>query len=212
MQTKLIQNNSKDLILFFTGWGCDDNQFKNFRSNNNLLLCWDYSSLDFEFDFSKYDKINLLTYSAGVLIACLIKDKLPKFNKTVAVNGNPLMFDKKFGIDNKTIKLMLDLNVHNCMDFISKYLVYDKQDLKSFLSTPSHRPFESSKQELLKLQEYCKMKLKPIKYDKAILSDNDKIFNLATQKEYFKDNYIMIKNAAHHTPFLRFSTYELFSL
>ena len=197
MKTKLIENNSNDLVVFLTGWGCDDNQFKNFSSSKNLLLCWDYCTLDFEFDFSKYNRVSLLAYSAGVLVACLLKEKFPKFDKTVAVNGNPLMIDAKFGIDKNITDLMLNLNLDNCMDFISTYLVYDKQELEKFLSTPSYRPFESSKHELLKLQEYC----------------NLKIFNPLTQQEYFKDKYVLLKKASHHTPFLRFSsTDELFSL
>ena len=213
MKTKLRENNSNDLVVFLTGWGCDDNQFKNFSSSKNLLLCWDYCTLDFEFDFSKYNKVSLLAYSAGVLVACLLKEKFPKFDKTIAVNGNPLMIDKKFGIDKKIIDLMLNLNLDNCMDFISTYLVYDKQDLKKFLATPSYRPFESSKQELLKLQGYCNLKFTPMDFDKIILSDNDKIFNLSTQQEYFKDKYVLLKNASHHTPFLRFSsTDEFFNL
>ena len=213
MKTKLRENNSNDLVVFLTGWGCDDNQFKNFSSSKNLLLCWDYCTLDFEFDFSKYNKVSLLAYSAGVLVACLLKEKFPKFDKTIAVNGNPLMIDKKFGIDKKIIDLMLNLNLDNCMDFISTYLVYDKQELEKFLATPSYRPFESSKQELLKLQGYCNLKFTPMDFDKIILSDNDKIFNLSTQQEYFKDKYVLLKNASHHTPFIRFSsTDELFNL
>ena len=81
MKTKLIENNCNDLIVFLTGWVCDDNQFKNFSSSKNLLLCWDYSTLDFEFYFSKYNKVSLLAYSAGVLIACLLQDKFPEFDK-----------------------------------------------------------------------------------------------------------------------------------
>ena len=213
MKTKLIKNNSNDLVVFLTGWGCDYNQFKNFSSSKNLLLCWDYSILDFEFDFSKYNKVSLLTYSAGVLIACLLQDKFPKFDKKVAVNGNPLMTDKKFGISSKIIDLMLNLNLDNCMDFISTYLVYDEQELKKFLATPSYRPFESSKQELIKLQEYCNLKFTPIEFDKVILSDNDKVFSPLTQQEYFKDKFVLLKNSSHYTPFLRFSsTDELFRL
>ncbi len=213
MKTKLIENNSNDLVLFLTGWGCDDNQFKNFSSNKNLLLCWDYCTLDFEFDFSKYNEVSLLTYSAGVLIACLLQDKLPKFDKKVAVNGNPLMIDTKFGISKKITDLMLNLNLDNCMEFIATYLVYDERELKKFLATPSYRPFESSKQELIKLQEYCNLKFTPMEFDKAILSDNDKVFNPHTQQEYFEDKFVLLKNASHHTPFLRFnSTDELFRL
>ena len=204
MKTKLIENNCNDLIVFLTGWVCDDNQFKNFSSSKNLLLCWDYSTLDFEFYFSKYNKVSLLAYSAGVLIACLLQDKFPEFDKKV-------MLDKKFGISKKIIDLMLNLNLDNCMDFISTYLIYDNQELKKFLATPSYRPFESSKQEIIKLQEYCNLKFTPIEFDKVILSDNDRVFNPATQQEYFKDKFVLLKNASHHTPFLRFSfTDELF--
>lgn len=213
MKTKLIENNSNDLVVFLTGWGCDDNQFKNFSSSKNLLLCWDYCTLDFEFDFSKYNEVSLLTYSAGVLIACLLQDKLPKFDKKVAVNGNPLMIDTKFGISKKITDLMLNLNLDNCMEFIATYLVYDERELKKFLTTPSYRPFESSKQELIKLQEYCNLKFTPMEFDKAILSDNDKVFNPHTQQEYFEDKFVLLKNASHHTPFLRFSYVDdLFNL
>ena len=213
MKTKLIENNSNDLVLFLTGWGCDDNQFKNFSSSKNLLLCWDYSTLDFEFDFGKYNKVSLLAYSAGVLVACLLQDKFPKFDKKVAVNGNPFMTDKKFGISKKIIDLMLNLNLDNCMEFISTYIVYDKQELAKFLSTPSCIPFDSSKQELIKLQEHCNLKYTPMEFDKVILSDNDKIFNPKTQQEYFKNKFILLKNSSHHTPFLRFSSAdELFSI
>ena len=213
MKTKLIENTSNDLVVFLTGWGCDDNQFKNFSSRKNMLLCWDYSTLDFEFDFSKYNKVSLLAYSAGVLVACLLQDKFPKFNKKVAVNGNPLMTDKKFGISKTIIDLMLNLNLDNCMEFISTYLIYDNQELKKFLATPSYRPFESSKQEIIKLQEYCNLKFTPIEFDKVILSDSDKVFNPATQEEFFKGKYVLLKNAAHHTPFLRFNSVDdLFEL
>ena len=109
-----------------------------------MLLCWDYSTFDFEFDFSKYNKISLLAYSADILIAYLLQDKFPKFDQAVAVNGNPLMVDKKLGIDEKTIELMLNLNLDNYMEFISTYIVYGKQEHEKFLS-PSCRLFESSK-------------------------------------------------------------------
>lgn len=210
MKTKLIENNNNNLIVFFTGWGCDDNQFKSFSSKDNLLLCWDYSSLELNFDFTKYNKINLLTYSAGVLIACLLKNKLPKFNKKIAVNGNPLMTDKKFGIPKQIIDLMLNLNLDNCIDFISKYLLYEENELKQFLSVPSRRSFESSKQELIKLQQYCNINFEPINFDKVFLSDSDKIFSPTAQQEYFKDNFILLENAAHHTPFLRFNSADKF--
>ena len=49
MQTKLIQNNSKNLIIFLTGWGCDSDQFKfMYSKENDVLIVYDYSNLDFD--------------------------------------------------------------------------------------------------------------------------------------------------------------------
>ena len=91
MQTKLIQNNSKNLIIFLTGWGCDSDQFKfMYSKENDVLIVYDYSNLDFDIDISNYNKYYLVSFSAGVFVAGMIRNILPKFEKTIAINGNPI--------------------------------------------------------------------------------------------------------------------------
>ena len=64
MQTKLIQNNSKNLIIFLTGWGCDSDQFKfMYSKENDVLIVYDYSNLDFDIDISNYNKYYLVSFS-----------------------------------------------------------------------------------------------------------------------------------------------------
>jgi malonyl-CoA O-methyltransferase/biotin synthesis protein BioG len=198
MKTKLISKNSSKLIIFLSGWGCDDVQFQNMTSKSDVFLCWDYSDLDFDFNFDKYETIDLIAYSAGVFVGGLIKDKLPKLNKRVAINGNLKMFDKYFGIPKNVLDLMSGLNLDNYMDFRRNYLVISDEELEYFNKNSSIRTFESCSFELKKLQEYySNADNLQFEYDKAILSDSDKIFNPQHQIEYYKDEYILLKNRAH---------------
>ena len=199
MNTKFIKNNSDELIIFFTGWGCDDIQFLNIKTSKNLLLIWDYTELnDFNHDFSKYKKNYLITYSAGVFASNLFKNKLPKLDKKIAISGNPLIFDEYFGISKETLRVMKSLNLDNYMDFRRKYLVYDDEQLEIFNQNASQRTFESCDNELSKLEEYYKTNFEKIEFDKAIIGEFDKIFNPEHQKEYYKDKIRFVKNSGHN--------------
>lgn len=202
MKIKLIKNNSDSLFVFFTWWWCDDNQFKNHYTNKDLLLIRDYTSLNFDFDFSQYKNYELLAYSAWALMSSLIKNKLPEFNHTTAINWNPLLFDEFYWLNSEWVNQMENLNKDNCLQFIREFLLFSDDEMELFLKTPSIRSFESSIQEAKNLRELSKNKIEPISFDKVILSENDKLFNHEAQKEYFK-NYVVLKNSAHHSVFLK---------
>lgn len=197
MKTKLLKNNSDELILFLGGWGCDEHSYQKMKSKRDVLICWDYTSLDFEFDFSFYKKYYLISYSAGVFIAGLINDKLPEFDCKIAINGNPKIFDKKFGISKDIVDVFRGLNLENYMDFRLKYLVRNEEELKYFNLYQPYRSFESCFEELDKLEEYFNSNYQIIDYDKAIISSEDKIFTLDAQKEYYNGKYKILKNSAH---------------
>ena len=44
-------------------------------------------------------------------------------------------------------------------------------------------------------------------FDKAIVAENDLIFKLAAQKDFYKDKLQIVKNARHHI-FFRFNSFE----
>ena len=207
MKAKLIKNNSSDLILFLAGWGCDDVQFKNIKCSKDLLLCWDYSDLKFDFDFSSYKQVDLITYSAGVFVAGLIQNKLPKLNSKIAINGNVKIFDEYFGISEQSLEFMQNLNLDNYMDFRQKFLVNNEEELEDFNKNSPIRTFESCKNELKALQNYY-VEYKPVfEYDVAILSENDKVFIPTRQKEYYNNRFIELKNNAHNV-FYTFKTFD----
>ena len=202
MITRFYNFNSQNLIIFLAGWGCDDKQFQNMIDNGSgydILMCWDYTNIDFEpkIDFEKYNDIYLITYSAGVYVAGLIKNKLPKITKSVAVNGSPLMFDKKFGLNQSSLEFMKNLDLSNYMEFRKDYLVSSEEELEFFNTNCSVRSFESCDDELKSLEENY-VSNEAYNYDFAILSSNDKIFNPKSQKEYFDGKYILLEGFGHN--------------
>ena len=68
MQYSFYDHGSKDLIVFFSGWGCDDHQFTNLHDVKDVLILYDYQDLNLDFDFSKYAHIDVIAYSAGVFV------------------------------------------------------------------------------------------------------------------------------------------------
>ena len=61
------QNYLPRLTLFFAGWGMDECPFMDYCSgNSDLLVCYDYRSLDFDFTLLQgYQEIRLIAWSMG---------------------------------------------------------------------------------------------------------------------------------------------------
>ena len=207
MKLKLIKNSSEDLIIFLSGWGCDDNQFKDIKSQNDILICWDYSDISFDFDASAYKSVYLLAYSAGVFTAGLIKEKLPKLKQKTAVNGNPLLFDEYYGIPKDILKVFRGLNLSNYMAFRRDYLVASEAELEDFNKNSSLRTFESCFEELDNLERLALGDYPVMAFDKALISEKDKIFNPRRQKEYFDGKYKTLDSCAHNV-FYHFKNFD----
>lgn len=210
MQITHINNNSDKLIVFLTGWGCDDNQFRFMKSKDyDILICYDYSTLDFEFDFSKYNEHYLISFSAGVCITSLIKDRLPKFKKSIAINGNPLAYNEYYGLRKEIIDVFEGVTQSNAMDFRREFLVYDDNELKLFNKNQSLRSFESCMEELIALKKYDNEHIELFKFDVAMLSQNDRIFYIDRQKEFWsKQAECIILDHCAHFPFLKLDDFD----
>ena len=214
MQYCFKKANSDKLIVFFSGWGCDENQFENLKDKDDVLILYDYQNLNLDFDFDKYKEINLLAYSAGVFISSIMQDKIPHLKKKVAINGNPYLFDKKLGIPASIIKVFKEITLDNYLDFRREYMVETEEDYQRYNQLQSLRTIESCEAELISLQklyEKYKNNIKP-DFDFAVMSDNDKIFNLQQQKEYYKNKVIVIPHTRHHVFFCFNSFAEILSL
>lgn len=209
MQFFYQNNHSRDLIVFFAGWGCDYNQFANLHDKKDVLILYDYQDLALDFSFSKYENVYIIAYSAGVFIACVFADTIPNIRKKVALCGNPYLFENDLGISQEIIRVFKDITLDNYLDFRKKYMVYGDKEYERYNKLESQRTIESCAEELDAIQKLYTEHKKQINptFDKAIVAANDLIFNLSAQKKFYKDKLQIIPNARHHI-FFHFDSFE----
>lgn len=208
MKKHLISKNSENLIIFFTGWGCDEYEFEHLKSKSDVLLFYDYSDLNFDFDFSKYKKIDLMAFSAGVFIASIMEFNF-KINKNIAISGNPYLFDEYYGLSKEIQDILFNITEENADNFAKNYLVKTDEEWKIFHH--SKRTLESCKLEFSSLKDLYKSHKQKIKniYDIALMGDDDHIFNISAQREFYGEKLKLLKNARHNL-FFRMNEYEQF--
>lgn len=209
MQYFYINNNSRDLIVFFAGWGCDHNQFADLHDRKDVLILYDYQDLNLDFDFSEYENIYIIAYSAGVFIASIFSDFIPNVRQKTALCGNPYLFDETLGISSETIKVFEAITLDNYLEFRRKYMVFSDEEYERYNKLESLRTIESCAAELeaiRKMYDRYKARINPL-FDKAIAAENDLIFNLQAQKDFYKDKLHVIKNAKHHI-FFKYNSFE----
>lgn len=206
MKKYLINNNSQNLLIFFTGWGCDEYEFEHLKSDCDVLLLYDYSDLNLDFDFSKYKNFDLISFSAGVFVAS-ITDFDFKINKKIAISGNPYLFDEKLGLSKKIQDILYGITEENADDFAKNYLIKTDDEWEKFHH--SKRSLQSCREEfdsLKKIYSENKFKIKNI-YDLALFGQDDHLFDVSAQKEFYKDKLNIIKNARHNL-FFRINEYK----
>ena len=208
MQYCLWDNHAEDLIVFFAGWGCDYNQFVNLHDRKNVLILYDYQDLRLDFDFSAYKNIDVLAYSAGVFVAAVLSDKIPGVKRKVALCGNPYLFDEKLGLSAATVAALKTITLDNYLEFRRKYMVYSEDEYEKYNELQSLRTIESCQSELESLQKMYQQSADTIRpgFDKAIIAENDLLFNPAAQKEFYQKKLRIIPHARHHV-FFKFTSF-----
>ena len=209
MKKYLINNDADSLLIFFTGWGCDETEFEHLDSISDVLLLYDYSDLDLDFDFSKYKNFNLIAFSAGVFVASIM-DFGFKINKKIAISGNPYLFNKKYGLSENIQDILSSITKKNADDFARNYLVKTDEEWKKYHH--SKRSLDNCKDEFYSLKDFYitnNQKIKDI-YDFAIIGKEDSIFSVNAQKEFYGKRLKIIENARHYL-FFRFNSYEQIS-
>ncbi|WP_291951214.1 pimeloyl-ACP methyl esterase BioG family protein [Campylobacter sp.] len=202
MKTYFLHKNqhSSNLILFFSGFGSHFSHFSHLKSDENVLMIYDYTSFEFDFDLSKFEKITLIAFSMGVCVASkILKDV--KFDKKIAINGTNLPINDEFGIKNSIFKLtMKNFDLEN----FKVNLLEKKLDLSEnfYFETTQYL-----KQELLSLYDFCIKDLNEnLIWDRALISKDDKIFPSKNTLNFFKEKAKIIDEP--HFVFFKFNFWE----
>ena len=197
MKHYFSEKKSNKLLLFFSGWGCDEYEFEHLSSDSDLLILYDYLDLKLNFDFSKYREINLIAFSAGVFIASIFKFDF-EINKKIAIDGNPFLFDEYYGLSKNMQNFLYNITEENADNFARNYLIKTKEEYNNF--HPARRTIESCRIEFDRLKEIYNENKENIRdiYDLALFGAEDPIFNVSAQKEFYKDRLCLINNARHN--------------
>lgn len=175
----LNENNSRELILFFNGWGMDESVVKHLDFGSyDVVMFYDYNDLETDFDFkslNKYSAKHLVAWSMGVMTATLFDLDV---KSATAVNGTLKPIDNEFGIPTR----IYDLTVRGFSPKGAEKFI--KNMFSEECSLPQvNRDFENLKSELSALMNY-KSDLE-FKYTRIIISDCDKIIPTKNQVNFW---------------------------
>lgn len=203
---------SKDLIIFFAGFGSEISHFSFLESKKNVLMIYDYTDFFYpQTEFEKYENLSLIAYSMGVCVASIILDSnILHFKKKIAINGTNLGINDNFGINKKIYSLTA--RHFSLKDFKQKLFgdFLESKNAKNFI----FRSENALKDELKSLQNFYNKHCKNPKnflWDKVIISKNDLIFPPQSTKAFFQNiikNENQITLDSPHFIFFHFKTWE----
>ena len=193
------QGVNSSLIIFFNGWGMDESIVEHLDADGyDILMFYDYNSLETDFDFSSlniYSHKYLIAWSMGVMIATLFNIN---YDSKTTINGTLKPIDDEFGIPKRIYNLTLkNFSPKGAEKFI-KNMFNESCELPVV-----NRNFENQKSELEALTHYKANE--EFKYDRIILSSNDKIIPTKNQIAFWG---IESNIESGHAPFNHFSKWS----
>ena len=211
---------NKKIILFFNGWGMDEDVVKHLDVEDyDVLMFYDYNNLDTDFDFELldiYEEKNLIAWSMGVMVGSMSKLDSNCFSQTVAINGTLRPIDEEFGIHPK----IYDLTIKGFNEKGRDRFIKSMFDTQTSFPNPlfqgvGKRSLCDQHSELVALKEIC-VSTPPTNslpqgagehsfYNKVLISDNDKIIPTKSQVAFWE---IEPNIKGGHCPLFQFSKWS----
>lgn len=207
-QTFIVKENNPKLVLFFAGWGMNEQVFADYRPHGcDLLICYDYRSLSFDADLlASYSMIRVVAWSMGVWVAEKVLPTIGvKKMYSVACNGTPYPIDDERGI-------ALDVFQGTCsgLNDLSLWKFFRRMcgmltSFREFEQRAPKRAIEELKQELLTINELYNSCVSTTTYawDKVYVGMADRIFLPANQlRAWGQSTEIVCVDEAHYSEVL----------
>lgn len=184
----ITHDNNRRLILLFAGWGMDATPFGVLAvPGYDLTVVWDYRSEEFDLDIlGGYEEIVVVAWSFGVAAASRFLSAsadLP-VTSSIAINGTCHPVDDQLGIPEAIFNGTLDgLNERNLLKFYHR-MAGSRARFEQFMLTPPQRDIEGLKDEL---RAIASKEPAIVKWDVAVVSENDRIIPAANQHRAWAD-------------------------
>lgn len=201
-QLFIKKENSPRLLLFFAGWGSDENLFRRTVAEGyDCLLCFDYRTLEFDYSLlDGYREIRLLAWSMGVWVAGqILSGHTYPWEMKLAVNGTPFPIDDRRGIAEAVFHGTLENFSDAALARFRQRICGGAGQVREFLSHQPYRTTEELGAELAALEhEVGQVQPAAFVWDKAIIGLCDKIFIPANQRAAWTDTEVMEVEAEHY--------------
>ena len=192
MKSKWIRRDgNKMLILFFGGFACDEKILSRscVPADCDMVMFFDYRSLDFDFDFSAYAEVSVVAWSFGVWVADFLAKKIGRTFMRVAINGSPFPVDDSFGIPVSIFEKTLSAFDERSKERFLRRVCGGSGEYSELEGLMTSRSASELRDELLFLKgAFAREKFEKKPWDTVIVARNDKIFPLENLKRVWGES------------------------
>ncbi len=182
---------NKDLIVFYGGWGTDENVFTPLCSDDyDFILFYNYSADEALVlpETKTYDSVTLIGWSLGVWAAEYLSPRTGIVHDTaIAVNGTPVPADDNYGIPLHIFEGTLNNITEENMEKFYLRMFGDKKTYLRNTDRIPHRSVKSLHDELRWLYNRIMEQKEPgFKWDYAVTSETDRVFPSKNTGSYWQ--------------------------
>ncbi len=214
MQSIWQLNHSKELLLFFSGWGMDERPTAHLAAGRfDMCNCFNYSTLNTNEarQWAAYDSVTVVAWSMGVWAAEQALNGLQlSVRQAIAINGTPKPVDDTLGIPTAMAQATLDGLTPDSLRRFYRRMTGSANLLKQ-MELIGELPlidFEERREELRRIIGRKPYPETGFKWDKALISSADAIFPPENLRAAWRGRAEIIELDAPHYPFHLFKTWE----
>ncbi len=200
----LNKNNSSKLIVFFSGWGMDENSAILEYGNFDFLVFYNYENAvlnsNIVEEIRKYKEVYIIAWSMGVIISTILISKLNNIKYKIAINGTLKIIDDRYGIPTKIFNATLNNLSETTIKSFFQNMGY--ADFK----TPN-RDFASQLNELKSIENFYKNNEFNGDFDRIIIGQRDIIVPFKNQKRAWENKNFTVLDCGHYI-FNLFNTWD----
>lgn len=213
MQKQWIKRGRKrELTLFFCGWGMDEHAVQHVTGAGDVLVFYDYRDISKEEApmIEGYGSVRVVAWSMGVWAASVLLDRwnLPTSYR-VAINGTERPVDERYGIHPKIYLLTERGMTEQGRDKFFTRMLTKKEEVERFALNRPSRNIDEQREELRLIREQAEGEMPEIHWDRVYISEEDVIFPVENQWNWWKDRCEVISLAGGHYPFYVLDNWEM---
>ena len=199
-------------IVFFNGWGMDSHAVQHLGTEGyDVCMVHNYTDFAEIPDVHEYKNVIIVAWSMGIWAANMYCNTYSiSYSKAIAINGTGTPMHNEKGIPNDVFIATSEHWNENTRSRFNMRMCGGKKAYEELGAYMSKRPANEQKTELEAIHKKIirSASPEPIKWNKAIIGENDLIFSSKNQKNYWLDTANSITLPLPHFPFHLFQTWK----